>query len=107
VSVDEDGYRGPATVLAEDREIAVQAILSGAFEPLEGRYQWYGRLTAPELGALIGAGKLTAVLRTPHGEAPGELAEPDLWGRYRITGTSTPPFTVATTLADLDPRPTD
>jgi hypothetical protein len=105
MSGDEDGYRGPATVLFEDRAIEVQAVLSGGFEPVEGRYQWYGRLTGPELADLIGTGRLAAVLRTPAGEAPGELSEPDLWGRYRVSGTSSPPFTVATTLAEVEPRP--
>ncbi|MDT7561992.1 MAG: hypothetical protein QOG76_616, partial [Pseudonocardiales bacterium] len=32
------------------------------------------------------------VLRTPHSERPGELSDPDLWGRFRISGESTPPF---------------
>jgi Domain of unknown function (DUF4873) len=99
---DDDGYRGPATVLAGEREIEVQATLGGWFEPLEGRYQWYGRVSAPELDALVGGGKLEVLLRTPQGQATGELAEPDLWGRYRVSGTSTPPFHVATTLAEVE-----
>jgi hypothetical protein len=41
------------------------------------------------------------VLRTPQGEATGEVSDPDPWRRYRITGVSTPPFAVPTSLADL------
>jgi Domain of unknown function (DUF4873) len=100
---DEDGYEGPAEVLLDgDRTVAVRAVLSGAFEPVEGRYQWYGRVSAPDLTDLVGAGRLACVLRTPAGEAAGELAEPDTWGRYRVSGTSTPPFHVATTLAEVE-----
>jgi hypothetical protein len=32
---------------------------------------------------------------TPEGSADGELADVDPWGRYRLTGTSTPPFAVS------------
>jgi hypothetical protein len=44
------------------------------------------------------------VLRTPDGEASGQLSDPDTWGRYRIAGTSRPPFAVATTLEELESR---
>ena len=42
---------------------------------------------------LAGA-KAAGVLETGTGACPCNLAEPDLWGRYRITGESTPPFAV-------------
>ena len=33
---------------------------------------------------------------TPQGEAVGELSDVYPWGRYRVAGTSTPPFAVLT-----------
>ncbi|HEX3780910.1 MAG TPA: DUF4873 domain-containing protein [Pseudonocardiaceae bacterium] len=100
---DEDGYRGPATLLVDERELAVEVDLRGHFQPIDGRYRWYGRVLAnTELSALVGGKKRSAVLRTPDGEAAGELSDPDPWQRYRITGASTPPFRVPTTLAELE-----
>jgi Domain of unknown function (DUF4873) len=100
---DDDGYTGPATLLVDERELAVEVDLRGHFQPIDGRYHWYGRLRAnPELAELVGGRKRTAVLRTDEGEATGEVSDPDPWQRYRITGTSKPPFTVPTALADVE-----
>ncbi|HEY0803950.1 MAG TPA: DUF4873 domain-containing protein [Pseudonocardiaceae bacterium] len=99
---DEDGYTGPATLVLDGRELAVDVVLGGHFQPIDGRYHWYGRLAEnSELAAEIGGRKRAALLRTPVGEATGEVSDPDPWGRYRINGVSTPPFAVPTTLADL------
>ena len=98
---DEDGYTGPATVVVEGREIAVEVRLRGQFQPIDGYYRWYGRIAPnPELDALCGGRKKTGQIRTPDGSATGELSDPDPWGRYRILGTSTPPFEVLRALAD-------
>ncbi len=100
---DEDGYRGPATLIIDGRELPVKVELRGHFQPIDGRYRWYGRVRPDaELSALVGGRKRAAVLRTPLGEAEGELSDPDPWDRYRITGASTPPFTVPRTLAEFD-----
>jgi hypothetical protein len=100
---DEDGYLGPATLVVDERELPVEVELRGHFQPIDGRYRWYGRVRPnAELTALVGGKKRTALLRTPDGEATGELSDPDPWDRYRITGSSTPPFTVPTTLAELE-----
>jgi len=99
---DEDGYAGPATLIVDERELAVEVALRGHFQPIDGRYHWYGRLAEhPELAELVGGRKRTAVLRTPQGQATGEVSDPDLWRRYRITGLSTPPFAVATSLTEI------
>jgi hypothetical protein len=99
---EEDGYAGPATLIVDERELAVEVDLRGHFQPIDGRYHWYGRLAEhTELAELVGGRKRTAVLRTPQGEAAGEVSDPDPWRRYRITGVSTPPFAVPTTLAEL------
>ena len=91
----DEGYRGPATLLAGDHEIAVQVALSGRFEPFDGRYHWTGRL-APQaaLTGLVRAGIRAVRLRVPDGEpAVGKLGEPDPWGGVRITGAGRPPWT--------------
>ena len=95
------GYTGPATLVVADREVRVDVDLRGHFQPIDGRYHWYGRLAASdELDELVGGRKRTAVLRTGDGEATGEVSDPDPWRRYRITGVSTPPFRTETEPAD-------
>ena len=99
---DEDGYEGEATLRMEDLSLTVTVTLKGNFEPVDGRYHWYGRIQQnAALTERLGGRKGTATLATPHGEATGTLTDPDTWGRYRITGTSKPPFKVPVTLADL------
>ncbi|TDP93870.1 DUF4873 domain-containing protein [Labedaea rhizosphaerae] len=96
---DDDGYAGPATLVVGERELTVEVDLRGHFQPIDGRYRWYGRLAGnDELTAIAGGRKTEATIRTPQGSADGELSDPDPWGRYRITGSSTPPFAVPTTL---------
>ncbi|GHF23557.1 DUF4873 domain-containing protein [Amycolatopsis deserti] len=99
---DEDGYTGPATVVVDGAEVPVEVELRGHFQPIDGYYRWYGRI-APNarLDELCGGRKKKGEIRTPDGSAAGELSDPDPWGRYRILGTSTPPFTVPKTLAEL------
>jgi Domain of unknown function (DUF4873) len=91
--VDDDGYSGPATLVLDGAELDVNVVLRGHFEPIDGRYHWYGRLRAdPRLDELLGTHSRPAVLRTPGGEAAGTLSDPDPWHRYRIAGISRPPF---------------
>ena len=98
----EDGYEGSATLRVADAELTVTVTLAGNFEPIDGRYHWYGRIQPhDELAHLLDGRQGTGVLRTPHGEADGRLTDPDPWGRYRISGTSHPPFPVPTTLEEL------
>ena len=90
---DEEGYAGPATVSLGGTEVAVQVDLHGQFQPIDGRYHWYGRIAAnPELARLVSGNRAEVVLRTPEGERSAELADPDPWGRYRVSGASSPPF---------------
>lgn len=94
---EDDDYAGPATLLVDGTEIAVTVQLRGYFQPIDGYFHWYGRVAASEeLSALVGSKKKQVTVRTPDGSADGQLAEPDPWRRYRVSGTSTPPFAVAT-----------
>ncbi|MFI9011270.1 DUF4873 domain-containing protein [Actinosynnema sp. NPDC053489] len=93
---DEEGYTGDAVlVFAGEREVPVSVELRGYFQPIDGRYHWYGRIAAnDEVTELVEGGARSALLRTPDGSATGSLTDPDPWRRYRVAGTSTPPFAV-------------
>lgn len=90
-------YAGPGVVSAgsttrADDEIAVEVQLRGHFEPIDGKFHWFGRIaTSDELAARHQAGA-TVTLTTPQGTATGRLSDVDPWGRFRITGTGRPPF---------------
>ena len=84
----EEQYDGPARIA----ETEVEVLLRGHFEPIDGRFHWWGRIAADErLDAEHSSGS-TVILVTPHGQAEGRLSDVDPWGRYRITGTGRPPF---------------
>jgi hypothetical protein len=88
-----DGYEGPATLTAGGSQFTVEVQLRGHFQPIDGRYHWYGRTAAHDaLTGTLKSGRTAALLTTPEGSAPCELSDPDPWQRYRVTGISTPPF---------------
>lgn len=89
-----EGYAGPAKLTVGSAELEVQVELRGRFEPIDGRYRWYGRVARNEqLAALLRGGRGSGIIDTGLGVSACDLSEPDLWHRYRITGISTPPFT--------------
>lgn len=90
----DEGYTGPATLRAADRDVPVEAALSGHFDPNDGRYHWSGRLTAATLAELWeAAGPGDVVLVGPAGHtATGRLRELDPWRAVRISGQGRPPF---------------
>jgi hypothetical protein len=84
-------YAGPAR-LGAGEPVEVEVDLRGRFEPIDGRFHWYGRIAAdPALADRHAAGD-TVTLTTPHGRAEGRLSDVDPWGRFRISGTGRPPF---------------
>jgi hypothetical protein len=92
----EDGYSGQARLSIGDAWFDVRVELRGHFEPIDGRYHWYGRIARNEsLAELLAGAKAPGVLQTPHGSSPCEVSEPDTWQRYRLTGYSTPPFNLS------------
>lgn len=99
---DEDGYRGPAEFVDGDTVVGVQVELAGHFDPISGKYSWYGRVAAsPEVTALVESGGRTFTLRTPHGAVQTALSDVDPWGRPRVEGFGRAPFEV------LDSLPAD
>ncbi|WP_372672220.1 DUF4873 domain-containing protein [Amycolatopsis kentuckyensis] len=100
---DEDGYSGEATLVVDGVSLPVAVELRGYFQPIDGFYRWYGRVAVnEELTELAGGKKKPVTIQAGSYTAEGELSDPDPWGRYRIMGTSTPPFHVPTTLEELN-----
>ncbi len=87
------GYSGRAWLTVGTDRFEVEVELRGYFEPIDGRYHWYGRIASqPELTARLTGSRAAGMLETEQGTSPCELADPDVWDRYRVTGHSTPPF---------------
>jgi hypothetical protein len=84
----QEEYQGPATV----GDLEVEVTLRGHFEPLDGRFHWYGRVAASAALDARHRSGATVLLTTPHGAAEGRLSDVDPWGRFRIAGTGAPPF---------------
>lgn len=82
----------PAELLLPGAEpLPVQVTLRGAFQPIDGRFHWYGRIAATDQLPPERSGA-SVVLRTAYGEAVGRLSDIDPWGRHRVSGTGRPPF---------------
>ena len=96
----EEGYAGPARLVhgpeGSPVDLPVEVVLRGVFQPLDGRYHWYGRVGRDDgvdrLVEQLAAGGAAVRLVTAVGEAPARLGDRDPWGRYRVTGAGRPPF---------------
>ncbi|WP_375480824.1 DUF4873 domain-containing protein [uncultured Jatrophihabitans sp.] len=98
---DGDGYDGPAELLDGERVVAVEVTLRGHFDPISGKYSWYGRVTASaDVAELVAGGARTLRLRTPHAEVATTLSDVDPWGRPRVAGLGATPFPVLDTVLD-------
>jgi Domain of unknown function (DUF4873) len=98
---DEDGYDGPAELVDGDATVSVAVKLSGHFDPISGKYSWYGRVAASrQVAALVEAGARKVVLRTPYADVETSLSDVDPWGRPRVEGFGAAPFEVLTTLPE-------
>jgi Domain of unknown function (DUF4873) len=96
ISHDGDGFTGVARLTVGATLFNVLVELRGYFEPIDGRYHWYGRVSRNDsLADVLTGSRASAVLETEHGSSPCELTDPDLWGRYRVQGRCAPPFPVA------------
>ena len=81
-------YDGPARI--GGTEVGVR--LRGHFEPIDGRYHWWGRVAADAAIDADHSPGAEVTLVTPYGEAIGRLTDLDPWGRFRVSGTGHPPF---------------
>jgi hypothetical protein len=99
MTADDDGYEGPAELIVGSTTIAVDVKLRGHFDPISGKYNWYGRVVAqPDVAALVESGARKVRLRTPHAEVETALSDVDPWGRPRVEGFGNAPFEVLTEL---------
>ncbi|WP_280429896.1 DUF4873 domain-containing protein [Nocardia brasiliensis] len=100
--MDDYDYAGPATVTIGGRDIAVELVLRGHFQGIDGIYRWYGRIRPnAELADAVGD-RAEGTVETAFGTAAAVFGDLDFWDRYRVSGRSTPPFFVPKSLADLD-----
>jgi hypothetical protein len=99
----EDGYDGPAELLVGERTVPVQVTLRGQFDPISGKYHWYGRVAADaQVTEVLAAAPGSVTLRTPHAEVGTALRDVDPWGRPRVEGFGAAPFAVLTHVPGLD-----
>ncbi|WP_378737924.1 DUF4873 domain-containing protein [Nocardia brasiliensis] len=97
-------YQGLAIVTVDGTGILVQLTLRGHVQGIDGIYRWYGRIRPnPALAAAVGE-HANVEVRTSFGTAHAVIGDIDFWGRYRISGHSTPPFFVPNSLSDT-PNP--
>jgi hypothetical protein len=97
----DDGYDGPAELINGAAVVAVTVTLRGHFDPISGKYSWYGRVAAsPEVAALVDGGARRVRLRTPVAEVDTSLSDVDPWGRPRVEGFGSAPFEVLNTVPD-------
>jgi hypothetical protein len=113
--MNDEEYRGPATLRLDDGPVPVEIRMSARFEPVEGRFRWAGRTGPHELlRERVGGGLRKASIVVPGSpETAVRLSDPDPWGGVRISGTGTPPwFTEGNTVdssteGDTVDRPTE
>jgi len=86
----EEEYAGPADLRFDDLTLTVPVTLRGAFQPIDGRFHWYGRVDAAVAQHARNGAAVT--LATPYGESTGRLSDLDPWGRFRVSGIGRPPF---------------
>lgn len=104
---DDDGYRGPATLTVDGREVAVRVVLDARHEPHDGRLHWFGRLSLetdaePALVSALTASSSRLELRTDGGRSDARIGDRDPWGRYRVTGVGRLPYAVEEPSLDDD-----
>lgn len=100
----EVSYTGSAVLLLDDDSVDADVVLTGHMEPLDGKYHWYGRVSASnEVRELKDRAGRTDVRIAVSGRraVPARLTELDPFGNVRIVGTGTPPYALET-LEDVD-----
>lgn len=94
-------YTGPAVLGTDTGPLDVEVHLNGHFEPLDGRFHWYGRVDGTGLDRIAGHTRSRLTLAVGTGAPrPATLGEQDPWGHFRISGTGAPPFPLEGVEAD-------
>lgn len=93
----EDGYRGPAVLTVDGRDVPVTVVLDARHEPQDGRLHWFGRLTLereaePALLTALTSSSGRLELSTAGARSEARIGDQDPWGRYRVTGVGRPPY---------------
>jgi hypothetical protein len=94
----DEGYRGPATLSVDGRDLPVQVVLDARHEPQDGRLHWFGRAVLdaeadPEAHRALTTATSRIELRVgDERRAAARIGDVDPWGRYRVTGVGAPPF---------------
>jgi hypothetical protein len=94
----DEGYRGPATLSVDGRDLPVQVVLDARHEPQDGRLHWFGRAVLdaaadPDLHTALTTSTSRIELRVgDESRAAARIGDVDPWGRYRVTGVGIPPF---------------
>lgn len=100
---DDSDFIGSATVIVASNEVEAQVELRGFFQPIDGRFCWYGRVRQNDiLDELLQGRRRSVVVRTCYGEAAGVIGDRDFWGRYRIQGRGRPPYHVPSSLEEVE-----
>lgn len=81
---DDDVYSGPATVDGR----AVQVLLAGHLDPIDGKYHWRGTVLEPLTAGGANQVSITIGERT----ASAKVTERSQQGGYSVAGVGTPPF---------------
>ncbi|PKV79618.1 uncharacterized protein DUF4873 [Nocardia fluminea] len=103
---DDSDYIGSATVIMASTEVEVQVELRGFFQPIDGRFCWYGRVGQSDiLDEFLQGRRRSVVVRTSAGEAAGTIGDRDFWGRYRIQGRGRPPYPTPSSLDEVEATP--
>ena len=87
-------YEGMAELVRGELRRTVQVFLNGHFEPLDGRYHWYGRVH-DDVRDFARPNREPLMLSVAGGaQTQAHLEECDPWGHARIAGVGAPPFTL-------------
>lgn len=92
-------YRGAALLTLGGERLGAEVVLAGHFEPLDGKYHWYGRVTgSAAVRAMRERAPRGAVDVAVPGREPvaARLTEVDPHGNVRVEGVGRPPFALET-----------
>ncbi|WP_157494690.1 DUF4873 domain-containing protein [Kutzneria sp. 744] len=89
----DEGYTGDAVLVAGDREVTVRAVLRGYFQPIDGRYHWYGPARPDQtVTDLVEGGRKERLLWHERGRPPRRCCPTRTRGSVILVGRDVPVF---------------